>query len=83
MYISVQTMESWPAPNYVDPQTRGNSVIVINSILYGLVLGVVGLRIFTRTCISRSFGYDDAFILLAMVTADASTPSTIGDLTIG
>ncbi|PMD42804.1 hypothetical protein L207DRAFT_425298 [Hyaloscypha variabilis F] len=71
MYISVQTLESWPAPNYVDPQTRGNSVIVINSILYGLVLGVVGLRIFTRTCISRSFGYDDAFILLAMLPTTA------------
>ncbi|KAN0120355.1 hypothetical protein V8E51_002563 [Hyaloscypha variabilis] len=67
MYVSIQTVESWPAPNYIDPETRGNSILIINSILYTLVVGVVGLRIFTRTCISRSFGADDAFILVAMV----------------
>jgi len=68
MYVSIHTFETWPTPNYVDPETRGNSVIVINCILYSLVVGVVGLRIFTRTCISRSYGADDTFILIAMVS---------------
>ncbi|KAE9380981.1 hypothetical protein N431DRAFT_459885 [Stipitochalara longipes BDJ] len=71
MYVSVQTFETWPAPNYIDPETRGNSVIAIHCILYTLVVGVVGLRIFTRTCISRSFGADDTFILIAMVPTTA------------
>lgn len=67
MYVSIQTVETWPTPNYINPETRGNSVIIIHSILYTLVIGVVGLRIFTRTWISRSFGADDTLILIAMV----------------
>lgn len=68
MYISPETIAAWPTPNYTHPQTRGSSVIVIHSILYTIVLGVVSLRIFTRLCISRSFGYDDTFILFATVS---------------
>jgi hypothetical protein len=67
MYISLQTIESWPPFNYVDPVERGPWVIVVNIILYTVVLGVVGLRSYTRICISRSFGLDDIMILVAMV----------------
>jgi hypothetical protein len=68
MYVSIETFKTWPTPNYLNPETRGNSVILIHSILYTLVVAVVGLRIFTRTRISRSFGTDDTFILIAMVS---------------
>ena len=68
MYISPETIAAWPTPNYSHPQTRGSSVIAIHSILYAIVLGVVSLRIFTRLYISRSFGYDDTFILFATVS---------------
>jgi hypothetical protein len=67
MYLSLATIESWPQPNYTDPIERGPWVIVITIVLYALVLGVVGLRTFTRVFISRSFGYDDTTILIAMV----------------
>ena len=67
MYVSIPTVESWPTPNYINPQTRGDSVLIIHGTLYSLVVVVVGLRIYTRICISRSFGLDDMFILLAMV----------------
>ena len=67
MYLSLKNLESWPTPNYANPETRGPGVIYINSILYPLVVAVVGIRTYTRVFISRSFGLDDTFILLAMV----------------
>jgi hypothetical protein len=67
MYISPEIIEAWPLPNYTNPIERGPWVIVITIILYVLVLGVVGLRTFTRVFISRSFGADDITILIAMV----------------
>jgi Ca2+/Na+ antiporter len=72
MYLSLKNLESWPTPNYTDPETRGPGVIYINSILYPLVLAVVGIRTYTRVFISRSFGLDDTFILLAMVPLASS-----------
>jgi len=71
MYIPLETIASWPAPNYKDPLKRGPSITIIYVVFYALVLGVVSLRTFTRLQISRSFGWDDAFILLAMA---CSTP---------
>jgi hypothetical protein len=58
---------SWPEPNYVDPETRGNGIIVA-SILFGL-LGTIAtaLRLYTRLFITRTFGLDDAFIIAAWV----------------
>jgi hypothetical protein len=67
MYLSLQILESWPKPNYTNPETRGPGVIYINSVLYSLVVAVVGIRTYTRLFISRSFGLDDSFILIAMV----------------
>jgi hypothetical protein len=67
MYLSLQTLESWPTPNYTNPETRGPGVIYINSFLYPLVVAVVGIRTYTRLFISRTFGLDDTFILIAMV----------------
>ncbi|PMD15777.1 hypothetical protein NA56DRAFT_663535 [Hyaloscypha hepaticicola] len=71
MYVSIPTVESWPTPNYINPQTRGDSVLIIHGTLYSLVVVVVGLRVYTRMCISRSFGLDDMFILLAMIPTTA------------
>jgi len=58
---------SWPKPNYIDPETRGYSNVVLNIILYTILLGFVGLRIWTRKCLKNAFGLDDTFILLALV----------------
>jgi len=60
-------IKSWPAPNYVNPETRGNANVILNIVLYSLLLFFIGLRIFTRTYLRSSFGADDVFILLALV----------------
>ncbi|KAG4435661.1 hypothetical protein IFR05_008856 [Cadophora sp. M221] len=58
---------SWPKPNYIDPETRGYSNVILNIILYIILLGFVSLRIWTRKCLKNAFGRDDTFILLALV----------------
>ncbi|KAH7391517.1 integral membrane protein [Cadophora sp. MPI-SDFR-AT-0126] len=58
---------TWPEPNYIDPETRGYSNVVLNIIFYAILLSFVGLRIWTRRCLNNAFGHDDTFILLALV----------------
>lgn len=62
-----QVILSWPTPNYANPVTRGNALLVVNSIFIALVVIFVGLRMYTRLIIKRWFGLDDVFILLALV----------------
>ena len=63
----LSVIKSWPAPNYINPETRGNANVILNIVLYSLLLFFIGLRIFTRTYLRSSFGADDVFILLALV----------------
>ncbi|KAF2031315.1 hypothetical protein EK21DRAFT_63495 [Setomelanomma holmii] len=58
---------SWPTPNYEDPVTRGNALVIVNSIFIGLVVITVALRLYTRLVIKRWFGLDDCFILVALL----------------
>lgn len=60
-------LSTWPAPNYVNPETRGPSAIITVSVLLGLVTLLLVARIYTRVYISRGFGLDDVLILLAYV----------------
>lgn len=64
----VEVLLSWPAPNYVNPVTRGNALLIINIIFITLVALTVGLRLYTRLVIKRWFGLDDVFIILALVS---------------
>ncbi|KAH7402780.1 hypothetical protein BKA66DRAFT_564681 [Pyrenochaeta sp. MPI-SDFR-AT-0127] len=68
-----EVLLSWPTPNYDHPVTRGNALLVVNSVLITLVIITVGLRLYTRLVIKRWFGLDDVFILLAMVFTIALT----------
>lgn len=65
--IPPEVLLSWPTPNYTNPVTKGNALVVVNSIFIVLVVIVVGLRLYTRIWIKRWFGLDDVFIVLALV----------------
>lgn len=71
MYISLDTVKSWPKPNYIDPEERGPFIVILNIVLYIVVFVVVGLRTYTRLVISRGFGADDFLILVALVSLSA------------
>lgn len=58
---------SWPKPDYDDPETRGNALLVLMILFSVLVfLAVIG-RYYSRIVIKRWFGWDDSMITLAWV----------------
>jgi hypothetical protein len=66
--IPVEVMLSWPLPNYQNPETRGNSLLIVNAVLMSLVTFVVFLRLYVRVYLLRWFGIDDLFIIIALVS---------------
>jgi hypothetical protein len=58
---------TWPAPNYVNPHTRGPENYVISIIFFSLATIAVATRLYTRLYIRRWFGLDDLCICLAYV----------------
>ncbi|KUJ19087.1 uncharacterized protein LY89DRAFT_731510 [Mollisia scopiformis] len=74
---SLSVIESFPTPNYVDPAVRGPANIITVSIFFPLALLIVGIRTYTRTCLSKSFGADDWFILAALLPTTAFAIMTL------
>lgn len=66
--IPIEVIATWPAGNYLNPQTRGNTLIIVNIILMSLVTFVVFLRLYVRVYLLRWFGIDDLFIIVALVS---------------
>ncbi|KAF2870875.1 hypothetical protein BDV95DRAFT_607990 [Massariosphaeria phaeospora] len=71
-----QEMAAWPAPNYVDPETRRPLVLGINIPLLVLMIAFISMRFYSRTVIVRALGKDDWFMLAAAVTAVATSIMT-------
>lgn len=46
-------------PNFIDPHSMGDTIIIVNVVFLGLMLGFVALRIYTKGFLSRSVGWDD------------------------
>ena len=63
----VDVLLGWPTPNYIDPETRGPALLIVNSILIAITILVVIARLYTRIVIKRWFGIDDVFILIALL----------------
>ncbi|KAH8705852.1 hypothetical protein BGW36DRAFT_457224 [Talaromyces proteolyticus] len=61
----LEIVASWPLPNYADPVTRGDG-IVIASVVFGVVGTIAtALRVYTRIWITRTMGADDILIIFA------------------
>ena len=58
-------MATWPAPNYIDPETRRALVLGIEIPLMVLVIAFLGCRLYSRTVIVRAIGKDDWVMLAA------------------
>lgn len=66
-----QILSTFPQPNYIDPVTRGPVLLIITVVFLPIIYIVVGLRTFTRTHLSKHFGIDDVFLLIALVPTTA------------
>lgn len=67
---SLEVLATWPTPNYENPsETRGNQLLVVTYIVCPIALFMVAARMYSRIVISRCFGIDDVFLLLAIPPA--------------
>ena len=66
-YVPPEVLLSFPSPNYDNPVTRGNALVIVNSIFISLAVITVCMRMYTRLFLKRWFGIDDVFILLALL----------------
>jgi hypothetical protein len=71
--IPIAEILKWPTPNYVNPETRGNGLLVVNTVFLVLTLVAVTLRIYTRVFVQKWFGLDDTLALFALVSTTATT----------
>ncbi|EFR00141.1 integral membrane protein [Nannizzia gypsea CBS 118893] len=81
----VSVIASWPTPNYDNPtEVHGSAIIIMTAIFMPLMLAVIGIRIFTRIRILRSFGWDDIFIIAAALpTLGCGIITTTAAITLG
>lgn len=66
-----EVLSTFPPPNYIDPVTRGPAFFIITVVFLPIIYIVVGLRTFTRIYLSRHFGVDDIFLLIALIPTTA------------
>jgi hypothetical protein len=64
----LEILALWPEPNYVNPVTRGGGIIVTSALFGFLGTLATALRLYTRLSITRTFGLDDVFIIIAWVS---------------
>ncbi|KAL8706599.1 MAG: hypothetical protein Q9201_000346 [Fulgogasparrea decipioides] len=73
MHPTKEIIAGWPKPNFVNPETRGPALTVVNIVFIILVVLVVALRYYTRIKITHSFGLDDWVIGASLVPTFALT----------
>jgi hypothetical protein len=65
--FTLDVLLSYPTPNYENPVTRGPELYILNSIFFAVMLFCVAVRLYSRVFIRRWFGWDDCFLVLAVV----------------
>ena len=68
-----EVIASWPTPNYDNPVTRGNGLIIVNAVFISLTVIAVALRVYARVFVSHWFGADDWCIIFAVIFAIGMT----------
>ena len=64
----LSVMLHWPTPNYIDPETQGPSLIIVNSVFMTLVVLAVAARFYSRVFIRKLVGVDDIMMVFAFVS---------------
>lgn len=75
--IPLEVLINFPTPNYTNPQTQGQALIIVNAIFIFFVTVFVVLRLYTRIYLKRWFGTDDVFIILAYIFTVGLTAAVI------
>jgi hypothetical protein len=71
--IPAEVIASWPKPNLDHPVRRnGLELWIVGSIVFALGAVAVLLRTGERILVRKWFGFDDLFILFALVWIDSN-----------
>ncbi|KAM0717728.1 hypothetical protein Q7P37_007580 [Cladosporium fusiforme] len=65
--IPLTIYAAWPNPNYEDPVTRGDALLIINIIFIILVTLSIVVRLYSRVMVKCQSGMDDVMIVLAYI----------------
>ena len=65
--VPLSVYAHWPAPNYENPTTRGDALLVINVVFILLVTLSLAIRLYSRMVVKHQSGIDDIMIVLAYV----------------
>ena len=60
-------LASWPTPNYINPETRGLALIVVEILALCISTIFLGLRMYVRVGIMRSVDWDDWLMVAGAV----------------
>ncbi|KAK5945025.1 hypothetical protein PMZ80_002228 [Knufia obscura] len=63
--------DSWPPPNYEDPETQGRSLEYVSIAFNAFGIVVVFLRCYSRIYLTKAFGLDDGLIIVALLSCIA------------
>lgn len=58
---------SWPKPNYVNPETRGDGIVIYSYISASIATILVCLRLYARIFLLRKPGLDDVLVVVGLV----------------
>ncbi|KAL4788075.1 hypothetical protein BJX76DRAFT_367792 [Aspergillus varians] len=61
-----EVLLTWPTPNYKDPHTRGNAVLITSMVFTGFSIIITALRLYTRLRITYTAGVDDVLVVLGL-----------------
>ncbi|KAF2833002.1 hypothetical protein CC86DRAFT_278667 [Ophiobolus disseminans] len=68
-----EVIKSWPRPNYVDPVTRGPTLMIVELALLPIAMIIVALRMWVRIAWLKKSWWDDYTMVLAMVFSIGTT----------
>ncbi len=62
-----EVLATWPKPNYVNPETRGPALAIVELTAISLSTIVLCLRMYVRVRIIRSVDWDDWLMIIGAV----------------
>lgn len=75
--IPLSQYAEWPNPNYENPVTRGDALLIINIIFIILVTLSVVIRLYSRMMVKCQSGMDDVMIVLAYICTVGLTATVL------
>ncbi|KAF1813239.1 hypothetical protein P152DRAFT_448560 [Eremomyces bilateralis CBS 781.70] len=67
--VPAAVMDRWPAPNFVNPESQANKMLISIYICIIIIIFVLLLRLYSRIYVAKFFGMDDWMIVPAAITA--------------